>query len=96
MAGAPIGNKNSTLEKRLYANAIRRYAVQNPKKLEQIVEGIFSMASSGDLQAAKEIGDRIDGKAMQSIDATVRGSLTSVLSGLGRDSGSTEDDPSVA
>jgi hypothetical protein len=54
------------------------------------------LAEQGDVAAIKEIGDRLDGKAQQSIDATVRGSLTEVLSGLGRDSGSATDDPPVA
>mgnify|MGYP001586499384 FL=1 len=34
------------------------------------------MAEDGDIQAMKEIGDRLDGKPHQSIDATVDGSLT--------------------
>lgn len=66
---APIGNKNSTLEKREFANAIRRIAVQEDgKRLRAVVEALFTNAEAGDVQAAKEIGDRLDGKAAQQVN----------------------------
>jgi len=58
-----IGNTNSKKSNRLYADTIRKIAVQNPHKLTAIAEALFDKAMEGDLQAAKEIGDRLDGKA---------------------------------
>ena len=40
-------------------------------KLRAIAEKLTEMALDGDLQAIKEIGDRLDGKAKQSIDVEV-------------------------
>jgi len=65
---APLGNKNSTLDKRLFAQTIRRIAVQNDgKALREVGEALFVAARGGDVQAAKEIGDRLDGKVPQGI-----------------------------
>jgi hypothetical protein len=40
-------------------------------KLLRIAEKIADLAIAGDIQAAKEIGDRLDGKPRQEIDAVV-------------------------
>jgi hypothetical protein len=50
----------------LWANTIRRAVVQaDPEKLRKIAEKLIEMAADGDMQAIKELGDRIDGKAKQ-------------------------------
>jgi hypothetical protein len=41
------------------------------KKLVRIARAVVTAASTGDMQAAREIGDRLDGKPRQEIDATV-------------------------
>ena len=47
---------------------MRRIAVQNPEKLRAIAEGLYARAAEGDIQAAKEIGDRLDGKSVQGVE----------------------------
>ena len=77
MAGAPKGNTNSNTDNRLWANTIKRAIAQSDaEKLRRIADKLLTMAEDGDLQAIKELGDRIDGKATQSIDAKVDGDIT--------------------
>jgi hypothetical protein len=57
------GNNNSTKTK-LFTEAMRRKMIQDPKRLDRIIENLFINAEAGDLQATKEILDRVDGKAV--------------------------------
>ena len=64
--GAPLGNKNSIKSNRLWAETIRRAVVQDDsQRLRQIAEALLIKASEGDMTAIKELGDRLDGKALQ-------------------------------
>jgi len=64
--GAPFGNKNSIKSNRLWAETIRRAVVQDDaQRLRQIAEALLVKASEGDMAAIKELGDRLDGKALQ-------------------------------
>jgi hypothetical protein len=64
--GAPFGNKNSIKSNRLWAETIRRAVVQDDaQRLRQIAEALLIKASEGDMAAIKELGDRLDGKALQ-------------------------------
>lgn len=90
--GAPLGNTNSSLENRLWGNTIRRAAIQDAERMRRIAEKLLSMAEEGDVQAMKEIGDRLDGKPAQTIEANVSGNLAGLLAGLGGKA----DDPPVA
>jgi hypothetical protein len=66
MAGAPEGNKNSSKENRLWADTIRRAAIQSDgERLRKIAEALLDKAADGDVSAIKEMGDRIDGRAIQ-------------------------------
>jgi ribosomal protein L17 len=66
---APEGNTNSSKDNRLWANTIRRAVVQgDAQKLRAIAEKLIELAAEGDMSAIKELGDRLDGKASQSID----------------------------
>lgn len=79
MAGAPEGNKNSSKNNRLWAETIKRAVAQSdPERLRRIAESLLNKAEEGDLGAIKELGDRLDGKAMQAVEQTteVTGSLT--------------------
>jgi len=67
MAGAPQGNKNAVKERRMVTNALQRAAAQNPDKLRQACLAGLEKAAKGDLAWFKEIADRLDGKAAQSI-----------------------------
>ncbi len=62
---APEGNTNSKAENRLWGNTIRRAVAQDPEKLRRIAEKLLADAEAGDIQAIKEMGDRLDGKATQ-------------------------------
>lgn len=67
--GAPVGNRNGAKNKPWEA-ALTRHALQNPEKLARLAEKIFAMALDGDVQAMKELGDRLDGKALQRAEIT--------------------------
>jgi|TARA_R110000803_G_C11858501_1_gene306827 hypothetical protein len=63
---APIGNKNSTSEKRIWSKIVRKLAIQEDHaKLHKVANALFEKASEGDIGAIKELGDRLDGKSMQ-------------------------------
>jgi hypothetical protein len=69
--GAPKGNQNATADKRLWRATIKRAITQgDPEKLRKIADTLIRLALDGDIQAIKEIGDRIDGKPSQSIEQT--------------------------
>jgi hypothetical protein len=64
--GAPLGNKNSSKSNRLWAETIRRAVVQDDaQRLRLIAEALLNKATEGDMAAIKELGDRLDGKALQ-------------------------------
>lgn len=66
--GAPTGNKNSSKNNRLWAETIRRAVVQaDPDRLRRIAEALLDKAEGGDINAMREIGDRLDGKSAQMI-----------------------------
>lgn len=48
-------------------NAIAEGDPQGRKKILLIAEAVANAAMGGDMQAAREIGDRLDGKAVQAI-----------------------------
>ncbi len=70
--GAPKGNTNATKSKP-WQDALRKISMRptgelddegkEKRKLEKIAETVVEAAIKGDLQAAKEIGDRLDGKS---------------------------------
>ena len=63
--GAPVGNTNSSKNNRIWANTIRKLAIQEDyKRIHVIAEKLFEKAAEGDLGAMKEVGDRLDGKAI--------------------------------
>lgn len=69
MAGAPKGNKNAVKENRLWGETIRRAVSQaNGKKLRAIADKLIDLAEEGDIQAIKELGDRLDGKPASTVD----------------------------
>lgn len=65
MAGAPQGNQNAAKAK-VWSDAIRKYAIQNGT-LDKAAKKLCEMACEGDMAALKELGDRLEGKAVQSI-----------------------------
>ena len=66
--GAPLNNKNSTKDKRVWGKVVRKLAVQEDyKRIHNVAEALFRKAEDGDIAAIKELGDRIDGKSEQTI-----------------------------
>jgi len=68
--GAPKGNNNAGKNK-AWSDAVRKalMAEHEPdkKKLHKLAEKLVDMAIEGDMQAIRECGDRMDGKAQQGI-----------------------------
>lgn len=74
--GAPVGNQNARKGK--FSEAVEAAVhVKDPitrrRKLHSIAEKLVQMAEEGDMQAIKEIGDRLDGKPKQQVEATGSG-----------------------
>ena len=78
--GAPIGNKNSTKDKRVWGKVVRKLAVQEDyKRIHNVAEALFRKAEDGDIAAIKELGDRIDGKSEQTISGDSEQPITIVV-----------------
>ncbi len=65
MAGT-IGNRNS--EKGKIVRSVIKQRLAERALLAVIVDAMLDKAADGDLSAAKEIFDRVDGKAAQSLE----------------------------
>jgi hypothetical protein len=80
---APTGNQNASIGKKWKA-AIDR-ALEARSKLDQkhaldaLAEKLLQRCDEGDLTALKELGDRIDGKAVQGVDLAGSVEVTSRL-----------------
>lgn len=65
--GGQEGNNNAGKNKP-WADAIRRALLADDgKALRELAERLIARAKEGDVSALKEIGDRTDGKAAQSV-----------------------------
>ena len=72
---APIGNKHAAKAK-VWSAAIeraleKRYGKDRIGALAELAEKLLLKCEEGDMTALKELGDRMEGKAAQSIDATI-------------------------
>lgn len=65
--GGQPGNQNGKKNKMFY-DRIQKHLIQNPHKLEKIVETLVQEAQNGEPWAVKEIMDRVDGKAVQATE----------------------------
>lgn len=66
---APLGNKNAVKENRLWGNALKRAVTQSDsERLMRIAEVMLMKAEDGDMTAIKELGDRLDGKAVSTTE----------------------------
>ena len=72
MAGAPKGNRNGAHDKP-WTRALERVAAQDREAMRRIALKVMEMAEAGDIAAIKELGDRLDGKPKQSVEATGSG-----------------------
>ena len=79
----PAGRPKGSLNDKPWQDAIRR-AVNEvregengaEKRIFTLARKLVDQAIAGDVPALKEIGDRLDGKPVQGIDAKVDGTLT--------------------
>ncbi len=75
---APIGNSNAVKGKMFY-DKLRKCLVQQPERLDKIVDQLVTQAELGEAWAVKEIIDRLDGKAVQVLE---NGDGSPLLSGI--------------
>lgn len=80
MAGAPKGNNNAgkgSQWREAISYALENYeGVEKGQALRKVAAKVVGMALEGDMQAIKEIGDRLDGKPVQAISGEGGGPLT--------------------
>lgn len=74
---APVGNQNAVKGK-AWAEAVKKairtkYGTEWDEALAELAAQLVNAAAAGDLQALKEVGDRIDGKPKQQIEASGEG-----------------------
>ena len=77
---APIGNTNAVKGKMFY-DRLRKCLVQEPQRLEKIVDQLVTQAELGEAWAVKEVIDRLDGKAVQTTEMQ-NSDGTPLLSGI--------------
>lgn len=77
---APIGNSNAVKGKMFY-DKLRKCLVQEPQRLENIVNQLVNQAEAGEAWAVKEVIDRLDGKAVQTTEMQ-NSDGTPILSGI--------------
>ena len=64
---APIGNQNAA-KSRVFSDALRRSIAQDDgKRIRDAAERLLDLAASGEAWAVKEVFDRLEGKAPQSV-----------------------------
>jgi len=66
MAGAPLGNNNAGKNRRL--SSVLKKRLEERAQEDELMNVLLDKALEGDLQSIKEVFDRLDGKANQSID----------------------------
>jgi hypothetical protein len=59
------GNKKANIWFNAIQRAIKRREESDPQALERLADVLLNKASEGDMAAIKELGDRLDGKAVQ-------------------------------
>lgn len=81
--GGQPGNTNASKGKpwqQAIERALRkRSRTDQLEALDEIAEAFLDNVKVGDIQSFKELGDRLDGKAHQSMDASLKGSITVTL-----------------
>ena len=68
---AMMGNQNASKPFRLVSDTLRRIAMQEPHRLRAACEKLFDKAGD-DVQAFRELADRIEGKVASNEQQTVR------------------------
>jgi len=68
LSEAMKGNQNA--RKKPFTEQMKRHLLANPQKLEKIIEKLVDDAVEGNLAAAKEVMDRVEGKPVQAQEIT--------------------------
>jgi|ERR1700733_1951247 len=65
--------KGNTLgaKSKLFLHELEKAVAQGPDRLRKIAEKLLDRAEQGDMFAIREVADRLDGKATQTLNATV-------------------------
>jgi hypothetical protein len=69
--GAPKGKQSNFTKNKPWREAVRNIFIEDPESLREVALKTLEMALAGDIQAIREIGDRLDGKPQQAIKADV-------------------------
>lgn len=90
MAGAPIGNQNARKQPRVWTDAInsaldKRHPKGRIAAMEELAGKLLDAVSVGDLQAIKELGDRLEGKPGQQVTLDGEVKLTALVKALDGD-----------
>lgn len=67
--GGQPGNNNAG-KNRIFSDQLKRHLIHNPHKLEKIVEKLVDDAMEGNIAAAREVMDRVEGKAIATQEVT--------------------------
>jgi hypothetical protein len=78
------GNKNSgSWSKKPFRDALNMQIIaagEDQKALRRIADALLSKAYDGDMQAIKEVADRLDGKVPQGVEGTEDGPAIKTIS----------------
>jgi hypothetical protein len=102
VSGNPGGKKQGRPWRDAIERAVaRRQGKTDLKGIDDIADSLLDAAAAGDMQAVREFGDRMDGKAPQSIDhsgviATTHEEYLKQLDSLPDDADGESDSPPVA
>jgi cytochrome c553 len=84
MAGVKGRSGTNKGQDKPWAEALRRVCyddtAEGKRRLVRLAEKCVAMAEAGDMQALKEIGDRLDGKPHQTSDMTITRTVARELS----------------
>jgi hypothetical protein len=71
------GNPGGRRKEKQFLDALSmEIAATDGRSLRAIASKLLEMAVSGDMQAIKEVADRLDGKPAQTVDATIEDNRT--------------------
>lgn len=79
--GNQVASKDKLMRQAMI-NVFDKHPQGRMAAMMEIAEPLIALAKSGDIQAAREVVDRIDGKSHQSSDVSVSGSLQDTLASI--------------
>lgn len=99
--GRPPGGQTKAWKDAIWREVCEEYEKEDgtrERKLRAIARRVVNDAMDGKMDAIREVGDRIDGKAQQSVDVTLHdgfaGFIRTMAERSGSDMGEVENEPS--